>query len=351
MTTILLIEDDLVLRENTTELLELLTYKVITAKNGKEGIELAKTHLPNIIICDILMPVLDGYEVLKALTHNDSTKYIPFIFLSAKTERRDIRKGMNLGADDYITKPFSEDELTSAIESRLAKALILKDFRAAHENDNESLVHNELESLNDLKNFFDDNGKEYLYGKGEIIYREGGNSNYVYLIIKGTVKTNKIDSDGKELGIFLYEDDELFGYNSFSQNIAYQETAIAISDVKLVGITKEKLKEVLNNNHKVTFELIQLLTDNLSSLKNLLLEMAYSSVNKRTATTIIKFADKMNKKTGDPIRITRNDLASVAGIAKETLSRTLSNFKKDGLIEVEGRTIKIIDLKKMREVF
>lgn len=349
MTKILLIEDDLVLRENTAELLELSDYEVITAKNGKEGISFIKSHLPDLVICDIMMPVMDGYEVLKALSKNEKTKYIPFIFLSAKIKRSDIRKGMNLGADDYIAKPFTEEELIGAIESRLAKASILKEYRSV-KNFHKEANKLQLDSLNDLKNFFDDNGKEFSFSKGEVIYKEGGKSNYVYLILQGAVKTNKIDEDGKELIIAIFEEDELFGFSSFSKQIPYEETAIALSDVKAVGIVKNELRLLLENNPKITFELIQLLNENLSSIKNQLLQMAYSSVNKRTASTILKFADKMNKNPGDTIRITRSDLASVAGVAMETLSRTLSNFKHDNLIKVEGRSIKILDLERLKDM-
>lgn len=349
MTKILLIEDDLVLRENTAELLELSNYEVITAKNGKEGVSLIKTHLPDIVICDIMMPVLDGYGVLKALSDDEKTKYIPFIFLSAKVKRSDIRKGMNLGADDYISKPFTEEELIGAIESRLAKASILQDLRTGKEFARITKKL-ELDSLNDLKNFFDDNGKEFNFSKGAVIYREGGHSNYVYLILKGAVKTNKIDEYGKELIIAIFEEDELFGMTAFSSNIPYKETAIALSDVQLVGITKNELKILLENNPKITFKLIELLNDNLNLIKEQLLQLAYSSVNRRTASTIIKFATKMNKKPGDTIRITRSDLASVAGIALETMSRTLTNFKNDEIIQVDGRTIKILDLERLKRM-
>lgn len=349
MTKILLIEDDLVLRENTAELLELSNYEVITAKNGKEGVSLIKAHLPDVVICDIMMPVLDGYGVLKALSSDEKTKYIPFIFLSAKIKRSDIRKGMNLGADDYISKPFTEEELIGAIESRLAKASILHDYKKEKEFAKE-IRNLELETLNDLKNFFDDNGKEFCFDKGDVIYNEGGHSNYVYLIINGAVKTNKIDEYGKELIIAIFEEDELFGMTAFSKNTPYEETAIALSDVDLVGITKNELKILLENNPKITFKLIELLNDNLNLLKNQLLQLAYSSVNRRTASTILKFANKMNKKPGETIRITRSDLASVAGIALETMSRTLTNFKNDEIIQVEGRSIKILDLEKLKHI-
>ena len=100
MKRILLIEDDKALRENTEELLELCGYNVTTASNGRIGIEAAIENLPDIIICDIMMPEVDGYGVLENLSNNEKTKQIPFIFLSAKTEHKEIRKGMDLGADD-----------------------------------------------------------------------------------------------------------------------------------------------------------------------------------------------------------------------------------------------------------
>lgn len=348
MKNILLIEDDVILRENTSELLELSNYNVTTAPNGKIGLELARTTLPDIIICDIMMPELDGYGVLEALSANEKTKHIPFIFLSAKTERKDVRKGMDLGADDYITKPFEEEELISAIESRLAKAAILKeDKELENKADSES---DEIRTLNDLKNFFDDNGITLKFAPGEVIYEEGQNSNYIYLISKGLVKCHKLDEQGKHLTTALYKEDDLFGYTSFTQNTAYQETATAIQDAVLIGISKNDLKEVLNSNHKVTLELIQLLTEDLSIVKEQLLQMAYSSVKKRTATTILKFAEKLNHNSDDVIRISRNDLASVAGIALESMIRTLSSFKDMGIIEIEGRNIKILNLQKLQQI-
>lgn len=348
MKRVLLIEDDTVLRENTSELLELSGYEVTTAPNGNAGVNIAKKVLPGIIVCDIMMPELDGYGVLEALSKDESTKHIPFIFLSAKTERKDVRKGMDLGADDYITKPFEEEELINAIESRLAKAAILKEQKntetpTASEGE-------ELRTLNDLKNFFDDNGETMNFSQGETIYEEGQNSNYIYLISKGVVKCHKLDEQGKDLTTALYKEDDLFGYTSFTQNTPYQETATAIQDTVLIGISKNELKEVLNNNHKVTLELIQLLTDDLTSVKDQLLQMAYSSAKKRTATTILKFAEKLNRNIDEPIKISRNDLASVAGIALESLIRTLSGFKDLGIIEIDGRNIKILNIEKLQQI-
>lgn len=347
MTKILLIEDDSVLRDNTVELLELLDYKVYSAANGNKGLKKAIENEPDIIVCDIMMPEMDGYEVLEQLSRNAITKYIPFIFLSAKTDHNDVRKGMDMGADDYITKPFTEDELLSAIKSRLAKAAILKERSIVSK---EHIIGDELRSLNDLKNFFDDNGTELNFKKDEIIYNEGDHSNHIYLITNGAIKCHKLDEHGKELVTCLYKEDDLFGYTSFTHNIPHKETAIAIKDCKLMAVSKIQISKVLNENHKVAIALIDLLTDDLSNIKDQLLEMAYSSVNKKTANTIIQFAEKINRKPEDPIKISRNDLASVAGVATETFIRTLTNFKKEGLIKSQGRNIVVLDLDGLKQI-
>src|SRR2546423_2982669 len=124
--TVLVIDDNMDIRENTSEILELAGYKTFTAENGKQGVEIAQKEKPSLIVCDIMMPDLDGYGVLHLLRKNEETQNIPFIFLTAKSERSDFRKGMEMGADDYITKPFDDIELLSAIERRLKKADVLK---------------------------------------------------------------------------------------------------------------------------------------------------------------------------------------------------------------------------------
>ena len=126
MKKLLLIEDNDEIRENTAEILELAMYNVYTAENGKVGVEKAIDLKPDLIICDITMPLLDGYGVLHAIQKNEEIKNTPFIFLTARTDRSDFRKGMELGADDYISKPFDGTELLNAVDSRLKKVELLK---------------------------------------------------------------------------------------------------------------------------------------------------------------------------------------------------------------------------------
>lgn len=349
MKKVLLIEDDVSLRENTAELLELSGYKVAMAANGKIGAELAKTNLPDIIVCDIMMPEMDGYSVLQELSANTITKHIPFVFLSAKTERSEIRKGMDLGADDYLTKPFEEEELLSALESRLAKAELLSRMITAP-NQSLEVADGQMRTLHELKNFFDDNGSLEHFKKGEPIFREGVRSNFIYLMLKGVVKCYKMDEDGKELITGLYRADDFLGFTSFVDTIPYQETAIAVEDTEVAGISKADLVNILQKNQNVSLELMGLLTENITDIKEQLLQMAYSSVRKKTAQTLLQFSEILNKKPEEPIRISRSDLASVAGIATESLIRTLSGFKKEGLIEIEGRNIRILELDSLQHV-
>ena len=350
MKKVLLIEDDTVVRENTAELLELSNYSVLTASNGKIGVEIAKKATPDIIVCDIMMPELDGYGVLSNLSNDTKTKKIPFIFLSAKTDRTDVRKGMDMGADDYLTKPFEEHELLSAIESRLAKVAILKENVASDKSPQTADQNTYIKNFDYLKNYFTDTAEEQHFNAGELIYQEGNNSNFVYLIYKGAVKSYKMDEQGKELITSLSKSDDFFGLSSLTQNTSYLETATALEYTEVFRLSKTDFKTLLQDNPNIALDLIDYLTDNVSEIKDQLLQMAYSSVKKKTANTIIQFAEKINVKPNDSIRISRNDLASVAGIATETFIRTLSGLKKEGLIDIEGRNIKILNLEMLKNV-
>jgi DNA-binding NarL/FixJ family response regulator len=121
MKRILLIEDQPVMRRNIQTILEMEGFEVMTADNGKKGLEAARSAPPDLILCDVMMPQLDGYGVLTALRRDEQTATIPFIFLTAKGEKADLRTGMNLGADDYLAKPVSSDELVAAISARFQR--------------------------------------------------------------------------------------------------------------------------------------------------------------------------------------------------------------------------------------
>ncbi|MDN6280047.1 MAG: response regulator [Psychroflexus sp.] len=341
---VLLIEDDTTVRENTAEILELSDYVMETAADGEIGVQSAIRFQPDIIVCDIMMPKLDGYGVLEALSQHPKTQRIPFVFLSAKTDRDDVRKGMNLGADDYLTKPFEEEDLISAIESRIAKTKILQQRENTQRSD-----QNQLQSFEALKEVI----KEFdvhVYEQNEEIYEAGQTANRVFLIERGVVKTHQIDQNGKELTTALFRDDDFFGQLSFTKTSNFVDNATAMERTKLYEISIEDFRAFFNKNPQVMFEFIDSLGDSLNETKSQLVEMAYSSVRKKTAQTILIFAERLKKNKLSQIRISRADLAAVAGIASESLIRTLSSFKKQGIIDVEGRNIKILDFEALKNI-
>jgi CRP-like cAMP-binding protein len=272
--------------------------------------------------------------------------------LSAKTEIKDIRKGMDLGADDYLTKPVEEELLLSAIESRLAKSELLQEALILEETVEETEnTYEDIKNVDDLKNYFCDFGTSKLYKKGEAIYKENENSNYVYLIYKGKVKGIKIDEFGKELIITILKDDELFGFSAIFDNSRNYESTITMEQTEIMVVPKKTLQEILKNNYTLSLDILHLVNDHLSEVKDQLLQMAYGSMRRKTASTILKFANKMRSTPTNSINICRRDLASVAGIATESLIRTLTDLKKEGVIEIEGRNIKIIDLEKLESIY
>ncbi|OQY95585.1 MAG: transcriptional regulator [Sphingobacteriales bacterium UTBCD1] len=347
MKKILLIEDNNDIRENTAEILELANYKVFTAVNGKEGVEVALKEKPDLIVCDIMMPVLDGFGVLHLLNKNPETLHIPFIFLSAKTERADVRKGMALGADDYITKPFEGTELLEAVEGRLKKAGMI-----------EEKIAGGIEGINQLLNL--SGGKDAMqslregrninkYRKKQVIYSEGNRPSRLFYVHKGKVRTYKSNENAKELVVGLYNEGDFLGYTALLEGTPYKETAEALEDCELAIIPKEDFESLLNNNREIASLFIKLLAKNISEKAEQLLGLAYNSLRKKVADAIIKLNKKYNTRQ-DPefaIHISRENLATIAGTATESLIRTLSDFKNEQLIDIKSGSIIILNEKKL----
>ncbi|MGZ6523241.1 MAG: response regulator [Bacteroidia bacterium] len=344
---ILLIEDNKEMRENISEILELSKYEVISAKNGKEGVEHAEKDKPDLIICDIMMPVLDGYGVLHMLSKNESTADIPFIFLTAKSEKTDFRKGMEMGADDYITKPFDKIDLLNAIESRLKKSEGLKKIFSKNIQGLDEFLDS-AKNFDDLKKLSD--GKELrTYRKKDTIYSEGNYSKGVYFINKGKVKTYQSNEDGKEFITGLYKEGDFFGYLKLLQDNEYRDSATTLEDSELYLLPKEDFFSLVYKNAEVSRKFINMLTDNLKEKEQQLIKLAYNSVRKRVAESLTTFANKY-KKDGEPkfsLNISREDLSNISGTAKESAIRTLSDFKDEGLIDISGGTITILNLDKL----
>jgi CRP-like cAMP-binding protein/CheY-like chemotaxis protein len=322
------------------EILNLAGYTVFEANNGKAGVDLAVKNLPDIILCDIMMPELDGYGVLYMLNKNPETAAIPFIFLTAKAERLDLRKGMEMGADDYLTKPFDDMDLLNAIESRLKKKELQKNFYSKSLDRLHNLI-SKNDGLAELKKIIQER-KSRQFKKNQVIYYDGDKGTGLYLVISGKIKTIKLAEDGRELMTGIYADDEYLGINALLTNSHYSDTATALEDSTLCLIPKDQLEQLLNMYPEVAREFIKLLANDIREKEEQLLQLAYHSVRKRMAEALIRLHRQQTIGV-EGFKITREDLAAMAGMATETVSRTLSDFKDEGLIEKKGSMITILD--------
>ena len=330
MKTILLIEDNEVIRDNTAEILELADYVVHRAENGKIGVESALANKPDLVICDIMMPVLDGYGVLHIFNKNPHLSGIPFIFLSAKIERTDFRKGMELGADDYLTKPFDESELLSAIEGRLNRFNHLKADYDLQQADGLDQFLDDARQVGNLQSLSADR-KTHAVRKKQYVYSEGDQPTRLYFIKSGSVKTVRANADGKELITGLYNPGDFFGYLALLDNTDYTDSAVTLGDAELVYIPEADFRQLLLANPVVSGQFIKLLAGRVGERETQLLGMAYNSLRRRVADTLLRLHEQQ---PDGVIQLLRDDLANLIGTATESLIRTLTEFKQDALIEM-----------------
>lgn len=341
---ILLIEDNLEVRENTAELLELSGYEVFTAENGREGVKLALQSLPDLIICDIMMPVMDGYGALKILSKNAKTASIPFIFLTAKAEKSDFRKGMNLGADDYITKPFDDTELIDAIETRIAKTSQLNNSFSKSGSGLSAFI-DEARGFNALQEL-SENREIRRFRKKDFVYMEGDYPKQVFFLKSGKVKIYKTNDEGRELIVGLLRSGEFFGFLPLLKGGKHFESAVTLEDAEVALVPQKDFFALIYNNRDVASRFIKILAEDLEDKEDQLIQLAYNSVRKRVSDALLQLHDRFQDQPEKEftIAILRDDLASIAGTAKETVIRTLSDFKEEGLIKVKGSKITITDL-------
>ena len=345
MKKILVIEDNGEVRENLEEILELSGYDVLTAEDGKVGVEKALTDPPDLILCDVMMPHLDGFGVLNILSKKSSTANVPFIFLTAKAEKSDFRRGMNLGADDYITKPFYKDELLEVIETRLRKS---EQLRKQFDKTEQGLTAfiNEAKGYEELRRLSEER-KTKTIKRREHIFEEGEFPRYLYFVKKGKVKVYKTNEDGKDYIIQICKPGDFFGYLDLIKDEKYTESAAAMEDTEVSLIPKEDFNKLLLANRDVASQLIKMLADNVMEKEEQLLHLAYNSVRRRVADAILLLSQKQEDGS---INILRDDLARLVGTAKESVIRMLTEFKEDGYIEIVEGAIHIIDRERLENM-
>ena len=343
MKKILLIEDNRDVRETTADILELSGYAMVAVDSGRAGVEAALADAPDLIICDIMMPGLDGYGVLHILGKRAETAGIPFIFLTARSEKADVRKGMNLGADDYLTKPFEETELLDAVETRLHKSDRLRQEYAPDTSGLDAFFR-EARTFADLRDLSLER-KQQTYRKKADIFLECSVSQWLYFINEGQVKTYKSSQEGKELVTGILGPGDFLGHLALlDDGRRHTETATALEETEVSLIPPEDFFKLLHSNREVSGKFIKILSHHLAEREEQLLHVAYHSVRQRVAEALLKLA-QLGPEAEEPptINIAQKDLAGIVGTVKETVTRTLADFKDEGLIRIDRMKITVLN--------
>jgi CRP/FNR family cyclic AMP-dependent transcriptional regulator len=349
-TRILVIEDNKEVRENIAEILELSDYFVVTADNGKTGVEKALKDRFDLIVCDIMMPQLDGYGVLHLLNKHKETRNIPFLFLTAKSEKADFRKGMEMGADDYLTKPFDGIDLLTAIEVRLKKS----DEAIQKIEPGVAGVHDFIDQAgrSGLVQLTSDQREVGDYKKKHSLYAEGQRPRFLYYIVKGRIKIYKVNQDGKELITNILSEGDFWGYSSILEDINYRENAEVLEDASLMLIPASDFMELVTKDPVIAKQFIRLISRNILEKEEDLLNLAYGSLRKKVAYGLVQQAVTF-KEPGEgliTLNLSRKEMAQAIGVAPESLIRTVADFKEEKLIDIVDGKIVILNERKLRDL-
>ena len=346
---ILVIEDNEEVRENITEILELSDYAVVKTENGKKGVEIALQERFDLIICDIMMPHLDGYGVLHLLSKHKDTRSIPFIFLSAKSEKADLRKGMELGADDYLTKPFDGIELLTAIEVRLKKSGDATQIQPGIIGINDFIDQAYQAGLVRLTS---DQREIADYEKKHVLYKEGQRAKFLYYVIKGKLKIYKSNTDGKELITNILNEGDFWGYIPILENGPYRENAEVLEVASLMLIPASDFLELVTNDPKIAQQFIRLISRNVLEKEEDLLNLAYSSLRKKVAYGLVQQITNFKESDKGPVTLTlsRKEMAQIIGVATESFIRTITDFREEKMIDIIEGQITILDENKLRNL-
>lgn len=341
---ILIIEDNTEMRENICEILELAGYDIQSAPDGLAGVQSARQYQPDLILCDIMMPNLDGFGVLKILQQDEGLKNIPLIFLTAKAERDDFRKGMNLGAEDYLTKPFEDSDLLEVIEGKLKKYKELSLNRTSKILSG-LIQFQEFEKHNGVQDLIRNIAPRELVKKTKI-WQPRDNVNYLFYLESGMFKEVIDTVGGKEFIIDFYSSPGFAGLQYlFTSN--YRSYTEVIESAQIRSIPKKSLEEIILKDNLLT-SFIHYKNELTQDYIQRLAINSFGNVREKVAFHICHLS---NKHGFSSIHLSREDLAGYCGIAKETLIRTLTEFKDEKLIRLNQDGLVILQQQKLVSLF
>ncbi|MFK8058434.1 MAG: response regulator [Saprospiraceae bacterium] len=345
--TVLVIEDQLEVRENLMETLELADYQVLGAPDGHEGVKLVREHKPDLILCDVMMPKLDGFGVLELLQKDPSTASIPFIFLTARAEREDLRRGMNLGAADYITKPFFQDELLRVVAMRLEKQEgSTKTLQSKTVGSSQAEKENALSLLDQLS----DKGRSRSYNERATVYFKGDQVHNVYKVISGRVRFFMETDFGKTLTIDSQGSGSWFGMEDLYAEGVRSVSAGAYPDAEILLVDKTDFLDLINRHPSLVRIHMRQFSQDLALRAEQLLQVAYYSVRKRVAEFLLRSVDR-NPNPQFAVDLRREDIAEAVGTTPESVTRVLTEFRKEGFVNLPSQGgIEVVDKQALQEV-
>jgi len=332
MKKILVAEDHLQVRENIAELLGLAGYQCIAAADGREAVEKAISNAPDLILCDVMMPQLDGYGVIKILRSNPKTASIPLIFLTARSAQEDLRKGMGLGAADYITKPFDNAELLQAIELRL--------LMAERETEITTPEMLEVSSSKKWKEMLQSIGETRHFHRKDVLMEMENQPRYVMLVLSGLLKRVIYSRDGRELIVSFYAASDFCAFEHLLADTKEEYSMIAVEDSAVVFVETERFVRLMEEQESLKSELIAITHSGVLNLRDRLCRTAFDPVRSRVAAALLELLN-----IRPDMALYRDDLAGYIGISKETLIRYLSDLREEGLILISEHHIRILNVK------
>jgi CRP-like cAMP-binding protein len=336
MKTLLLIEDDADVRDNTAEMLELAHYRVLKAGNGKQGVDIARKEMPDLILCDIMMPELDGYGVLHMLGAR-RTRRIP----SSSSPPRPSAATCGAAWSSVRRLPhkaFEESELNAMATGRIKRSdLFRKGFDRTLDGLNDFM--DQARGVSALDDISKDRKTRNVERKG-ILFHEGDEMRTVPFLVSGKVRTFKVNNDGKEFVTGLHVPGDFIGYLGLLEGGHATETAEALEESEVAMVPREDLLRLLYRDRDVSMRFIRMLTHDVNERQERLLQLAYASVRQRVAQALLQLHERFSKDPSENlgVRISRDDLAAIVGTATESLIRCLTDLKDEGLIESQEGT-------------
>lgn len=339
MKSILIINTDFMLSKGLKTFLEANSYKVFIAPNLHEADKFVQNNKIDVLICNNSSPNLNLKNQIPEFYKVDNNA--PVILLSNDGNKKIV----NHKVFDELEVPVNYHNLLKTVERSLFEKKDILELSFPEDGRKTN-----ISTMSGLKDFIAMSEERSLISKEHLIYKQEKNATYIYMIAEGLVKTFRMDEYGKELITGIYKEEDLFGFYSFKKESIYPEFAQTLRDSYIYKFPIKSFREILEKNSNIALEFAQLLSDHVSNLKSHMLDLAYSSVLKKTSKTLLLFTENILKVPSETINLSRRDLASVAGISTESLIRSLAVLKKENLIDVKGRNIKVIDPKQLHYI-